>query len=135
MSEQRYSQFMFDHRAEAERRLWASVLLSIIHDLCAPHRNFPARRDVELWIGAFPSSDFREVTSLAGLDPEAVWVNLSEIAALPHEDRPWIRDFSGQVKSERRNKISELRARIHKPLDTKKRTKMLRDIKKMVESQ
>ena len=110
MSEQRYSQFMFDHSADAERRLWASVLLSIIHDLCAPHRDFRARQDAERWVGEFLSSDFREVTSLAGFDPEAVWKNLSKIGALPHEDRPWIRDFSGQVKNERKNKIGELRA-------------------------
>lgn len=110
MSEQRISQFRFDPDANAERDLWASVLHAIIHDLCAPHRNFRARQDAELWIGVFPSSDFREVTSLAGFDPDAVWDHLSKIADLPYEGRPWVRDVSTQVRQVRRKVNSQVKA-------------------------
>ena len=110
MSEQRISQFVFDPTAKAERNLWASVLHSIVHDLCAPHRDFRARRDAERWVGEFLSADFREVTSLAGFDPQAVWDKLSKIAVLPHEDRPWVRDVSVQARAARRKQKNHEKA-------------------------
>ena len=110
MSEQRHSQFEFDPTAQAQRRLWASVLHSIVHDLCAPHRDYRARQDAERWVGEFLSADFREVTSLAGFDPQAVWDKLSKIAAVPHEDRPWERDVSVQARAARRKQKNHEKA-------------------------
>ena len=110
MSEQRISQFAFDPAARAERNLWGSVLHAIVHDLCAPHRNFREGQDAERWVGAFPSADFCHVVSLAGLDPQAAWDNLSKIAALPHEDRPWVRDVSVQARAARRKQVNQEKA-------------------------
>ena len=110
MSEQRYSQFCIDPTAQAQRRLWASVLHAIVHDLCAPHRDHRARRDAERWVGEFLSADFREVTTLAGLDPQAAWDKLSKIAALPHADRPWVRDVSVQARAARRKRATQEKA-------------------------
>ena len=102
LSEQRVGRLTIDVISKAERRLWAPVLLSIVHDLCAPHRNFRDRQDAERWVGTYPSSDFREVVSLAGLDPQATWDRMRAMSALPFEDRIWVRDNATQVKSERR---------------------------------
>lgn len=99
---QRVGRLSTDATSKAERRLWATVLLSIVHDLCAPHRNFRDRQTAERWVGTYPSSDFREVVSLAGLDPQATWDRLNAMAALPCEDRTWVRDNATQVKRERR---------------------------------
>lgn len=110
MSQQRISQFAFDPAARAERSLWASVLHAMVHDLCAPHRNFRARQDAERWVGAFPSADFCHVVSLAGFDARAAWDNLSKIAALPHADRPWVRDVSKQAGDGRRKQAIQEKA-------------------------
>jgi hypothetical protein len=95
-------QNFWDHTAQAERRLWASVMYSMVHDLCSPHKNYRARQDAEGWVGPYPSADFREVASLAGLDPQATWDRMSAMAELPFEERSWVRDSAAQVKSERR---------------------------------
>jgi hypothetical protein len=92
----------WDRTAQAERRLWASVMYSMVHDLCAPHKNYRARQDAERWVGQYPSADFCEVASLAGLDPQATWDRMSAMAAMPFEERVWVRDTAAQVKSERR---------------------------------
>lgn len=97
-SEQRVGRLSIDVTSKAERRLWATVLLSIVHDLCAPHRNFRDRQTAERWVGTYPSSDFREVVSLAGLDPQATWDRMNAMAVLPFEDRIWVRDNATQVK-------------------------------------
>lgn len=56
----------------AERQLWASVLLLAVSDLTSPGRmHSPERRAAESWVGTYPSKDFREVATLAGLDPHA----------------------------------------------------------------
>ena len=102
MTDQPMHPLCCDSSGQPERRLWASILLSMVHDLCAPHINFRARQDAERWIGPFPSADFRQVVSLAGLDPQATWDRLSAMAALPFEDRTWVRDNATQVKKERR---------------------------------
>jgi hypothetical protein len=96
-----------DSSGQSERRLWASILLSIVHDLCAPHRNLRARTDAERWVGRYPSADFREVVSLAGFDPQATWERLSTMAALPFEERIWVRDTATQLRSERLKKHSD----------------------------
>jgi hypothetical protein len=110
MSEQRISQFAFDPTARCERNPWTSVLHAVVHDLCAPHRDVNARRDAERWVGAFPSSDFRVIATLAGFDPDAVWDKLSKVAALSHDRRPWVRDVLVQVRSDRRNLKKQERA-------------------------
>ena len=102
MTDQPVHPLCCDGTGHPERRLWASILLSMVHDLCAPHRNFRARQDAERWIGPFPSADFRGVVSLSGLDPQATWDRLSAMAALPFEERTWVRDTATKVKSERR---------------------------------
>ena len=50
-----------------ERRLWASVLLTQVDDLCAG--NPAVRSEAAAWFGR---RDFGEVCHLAGLDPDAV---------------------------------------------------------------
>jgi hypothetical protein len=102
MTDQPMHPLCCDNTGHPERRLWATILLSMVHDLCAPHRNFRARQDAERWVGPFPSADFREVASLAGLEPQATWDRMSALAALPFEDRNWVRDNATQVKKERR---------------------------------
>lgn len=103
MSEPRISELRYDRTSRAEQKLWATVLHSLVHDICAPHRDPFARRDAERWVGEYPCSDFREVTSLAGFDPDAVWEKLSKIIALPHEDRRWVRDVSVQARADNRS--------------------------------
>lgn len=71
-----------------EHQLWATVLLTVVHDLCATSPfNWKEQREAERWVGSFPSRDFREVVSLAGLDPDAVWERLNLICTTPARSR------------------------------------------------
>jgi tetratricopeptide (TPR) repeat protein len=116
MSDQLINPPSYDFSGQPERRLWESILLSMVHDLCAPHKNFSARQNAERWIGSYPSADFRQVVSLAGLDPQATWDRLSAMAALPFEDRTWVRDNATQVKNERRKTLHLLLRTVQKSL-------------------
>lgn len=60
-----------------ERRLWLEVLGAVVRDLQSTSlASKSARDDAISWVGTFPSRDFREVCSLACLDPEAVHCRL-----------------------------------------------------------
>ena len=77
-----------DPSGQAELALWQNVLLSVVVDLCAQGgRHKAARITAERWIGDYPSRDFRQVCTLAGFEPEAVWPMLRRLAKLPAEER------------------------------------------------
>lgn len=74
-----------------ERQLWATVLLTMVHDLCSSNSmDWDKQREAERWVGSFPSRDFKIVVSLAGLDPDSVWERLSAICATPARKRKYI---------------------------------------------
>lgn len=74
--------------AEAERNLWASVLLAMVHDLYVGSPR--ERTDAERWVGTFPSADFKLLVSLAGLDPISVFDRLRHVCLIPHDERKQI---------------------------------------------
>ena len=77
-----------DPSGQAELALWQNVLLSVVVDLCAQGgRHKFARITAERWIGDYPSRDFRQVCTLAGFEPEAVWPMLRRLAKLHVEER------------------------------------------------
>jgi len=70
-----------------EAILWACVVLAAVQDLCSLGWDRNKRQDVESWIGAFPSRDFKLVSSLAGYDPDVLWERLNWVRSLPVIER------------------------------------------------
>lgn len=62
-----------------ERRLWVSVLIAAMADALEDPQ--------DIWVGDFPSRDFCEVCTLAGLDPLPVWHALRRTLDSPAEVR------------------------------------------------
>ncbi len=71
--------------AHAERSLWVSVLLAMVHDLHVG--NYKDRTDAERWVGTFPTADFTLVVTLAGLEPDSVWERLRHVCAMTTKER------------------------------------------------
>lgn len=66
--------------AEAERNLWATVLLVAINDAkntvgCSQQEHLEARS----WFGQHPSRHFRQVCNLAGLDADAAHRKITQL--------------------------------------------------------
>lgn len=73
--------------ATPEAILWACVVLAAVQDLCSIGWERNKREEVESWIGAFPSRDFKLVSSLAGYDPDVLWERLNWVRSLPVIER------------------------------------------------
>ena len=57
----------------------------MVHDL---YIGSPRERtDAERWVGTYPSADFKEVVTLAGLDPVSVFDRLRAVCLIPHGER------------------------------------------------
>ena len=73
-----------------ERALWVHVLLTALHDLTSTRitrEAAMAREDVERWVGPYPSREFAQVCTLAGLDPDAAHDAFRKIITEPHKRR------------------------------------------------
>jgi hypothetical protein len=72
----------------SSKRLWQTVIVLAIRDLCNPHPGKTRdRQSAELWVGTFPSADFREVCQLAGLEARRAHTALSHLCRLAPESR------------------------------------------------
>ena len=78
------------------RRLWQSVVMMAIRDLCNSHPLMEKNRQgAEIWIGTFPSADFREVCLLAGLDARKAHNALRGLCQQPPKRRSeWFRTLA-----------------------------------------
>ncbi len=64
-----------------------------VRDLCSTHPAHKTKRvEVERWIGTYPSRDFVEVVTLAGIDPRAVHDRLSSLCAQSAAQRHAFKD-------------------------------------------
>lgn len=75
-------------RASPEASLWSNVVVIAVRDLCRDGwEGAKTRKDVENWIGTYPTRDFKLVASLAGFEPDALWERMSWLMSLPTVDR------------------------------------------------
>lgn len=83
------------------RALFRRVLLTALTDLCGKGVDRAGLREAELWVGDWPSRDFREVCEMAGVDPARTHAELSgllpfapkERAAIVRARRPGTREL------------------------------------------
>ena len=72
---------------QSERGLWVGVILVLVADLCSQRVHSFERDAAEQWIGTWPSRDFKMVSALAGIDPDALHDRLKEIRRMPIDQR------------------------------------------------
>ena len=73
---------------KACRKLWRSVLIRAVLDLCGTgmiHRG--ELRAVELWVGDWPSSAFRDVCENADVDADRIHAELKRLLPLSPRER------------------------------------------------
>lgn len=80
----RFERYFFNDASDY-RGLWSAVLLGAFRDLCST--NFRDQRDVEAWIGPYPSRDFKQVCAMAGMEWEPVYARMSYLASLSRKER------------------------------------------------
>ncbi len=72
----------------SSKRLWQSVVMIAIRDLCNDHPCKQLnRKGAENWVGPYPDADFREVCHLAGFEVRRVHTVLSRLCELAPADR------------------------------------------------
>ncbi len=69
------------------RDLWRSVLVRAVLDPCGTGVHRAELRVVELWVGDWPSPDFRNVCERAGVDPDRTHSELKRILPLSPRER------------------------------------------------
>ena len=74
--------------AFAVQNIWVSVLVQVARDLTrGPQRQSGHTAMAERWIGTYPTRDFRDVCTLAGLEPSASHAWFRRLCDASFEDR------------------------------------------------
>ncbi|MFK7942089.1 MAG: hypothetical protein AB8B85_04115 [Paracoccaceae bacterium] len=72
------------------RRLWHSVMLNVFRDLCITGESAAAhnaRSMAARWVGTYPTSDFKLVCELCGVDAETTHMRMREIILMSDFER------------------------------------------------
>lgn len=70
-----------------DQRLWRAVLARVVRDVLEVGCKREDRIEAERWIGAYPSSDFRQVCELSGYDHRLTFAVLKSICEMPVASR------------------------------------------------
>jgi len=71
-----------------ERDIWQAVLIRVIRDLCPNgYSGHQDRLSAERWVGTYPGADFRQVCTLADIDPDCAHRFFLALCALPVGER------------------------------------------------